>query len=191
MVNRLGIPDEEFYGHEDAPLTKQEVRVVTIAKAGLGNTDVIYDVGAGCGSISVEAAMLAREGKILAVEKDPERIEFLRMNLAKFEIHNVEVVEGEAPDVLSDLPLADKIIIGGTGGKMRSVLKKCTDRMRQDGRLVINTVTLESLSEAMRTLEALGLEYNVTQVSISRGESLGDKRIMKPLNPVYIIDARL
>ncbi len=191
MVDRLGIPDEEFYGHENAPLTKQEIRVVTLAKAGIGNTDMIYDVGAGCGSITVEAAMLAREGKIWAVEKNPERIELLRMNLAKFDIHNVEVVEGEAPDVLSDLPLADRIIIGGTGGKMRAIVKKSVDRLRHNGRMVINVVTLESLSEAMRTLEALELDYNVTQVAVSRETRLSNKRIMKPLNPVYIIDAGL
>ncbi len=191
MVDRLGIPDEEFHGFDEAPMTKQEVRVVTLAKARINNTDVIYDVGAGCGSITVEAAMMAREGRIIAIEKNSERIEFLRSNLTKFNIHNVEVVEGEAPEVLSDLPLADRILIGGTGGKMKSIIKKCTERLRQNGKIVINTVTLESLSDAIMTLDALDLEFNVVQIAVSRGVLVDGKRIIKGLNPVYIIDAGL
>jgi cobalt-precorrin-6B (C15)-methyltransferase len=191
MVEWLGIPDEEFYGHGDFPITKQEVRAVTIAKARIGNTDVIYDIGAGVGSITVEAAMIAREGRVLAIEKEAERVALLRKNVEKFGIHNVDVVEGEAPKVLSDLPLADRIIIGGTGGKMNAIIKKCVDRLRHDGRMVINVVTLESLIAAVRILEIMELEFEVTQIFVSRGVKVGDRRVMRGLNPVYIIDVRI
>ncbi len=186
----FGIPDDEFMGHDSAPMTKQEVRAVTLAKARIGEKHVLYDVGAGCGSISIEAAMIARNGKVLAIERDGERLALLKSNLEKFGVRNVEVVEGDAIKVLSDLPSADRIIIGGTGGEMSAIVRECSLKLKRGGRIVINAVTLESFNDALRTLEQLGLKFDVTQVAVSRSGDVGGKRMMKALNPVYIIDAR-
>ncbi len=187
-MTSFGIPDAEFIG--GAPMTKQEVRAVTLAKAGIGNSDIIYDIGSGCGSIAVEAALLASGGRVYAIEKEKARAEIIRKNLAKFRLKNVEVIEGEAPAVLSDLPLADRIIIGGTGGRMSGVVQKAAGRLSQGGSIVINCVALESLGKAISALQELELQFNVTQVSISRGEEVNGKRIMRALNPVYVLDAR-
>lgn len=184
----IGIPDEEFVG--GAPMTKQEVRAVTLSKARIGSSDIVYDIGSGCGSIAVEAALLAANGRVYAIEKEKARAAIIRKNLVKFGLKNVEVVEGEAPAVLSDLPSADRIIIGGTGGKMNGVVQKAASQLRRGGLMVINCVAIESLGEAISSLQELGLRFNVAQVSISRGEQVNGRRIMRALNPVYVLDAR-
>ncbi|MEE8168687.1 MAG: precorrin-6Y C5,15-methyltransferase (decarboxylating) subunit CbiT [Candidatus Hydrothermarchaeales archaeon] len=188
MEHSLGIPDEEFIG--GAPMTKQEVRAVTLSKARIGDFDIIYDIGAGCGSLTVEAALLARGGRVFAVERNADRIPIIEKNLKIFGVKNVDIINREAPDVLAELPLADRIIIGGSGGKIGGILRKSIERLKRGGIIVVNIVTLDSLGKALSTLQALDLDFNVTQVSISRSETVGDKMIMKAHNPVFVIDVR-
>ncbi len=188
MEYRPGIPDEEFIG--GAPMTKQEVRAVVLSKARIGNTGVVYDIGSGCGSITVEAGLLAREGRVFSIERDVSRISIIEKNLKKFGVNNVVVVMGEAPEALADLPLADAIIVGGSGGKMRGILKKSFKRLRHGGMIVVNAVTLDSLSDAISTLDDLDMDFDVTQVSISKGVMVAEKRLMMAFNPVFILDAR-
>lgn len=183
-----GIPDPMFH-RETAPMTKEEIRAITLSKTDLRLDSLVYDIGAGTGSISVEAGMLARRGRVYAVEKDPMRRRVLERNISKFGVRNVEVVIGEAPGAIEELPLADRIIIGGSGGRLREVLRKCDEKLAAGGRIVINLIALDSLAAALKELEDMGYEYEATQITVSRGEKLGGKVALRPRSAVFIITA--
>lgn len=177
-----GIPDNFFV--KGAPITKEEVRVITLSKARIKENSTIYDVGAGTGSISIEAALLARNGKVFSIEKNPERISLIKKNIKKFGVSNIEVVEGEAPEVLRALPRADRIIIGGSGGRIRRILKKCDGKLNDNGVVVINAVKLDTLRDSTSTLQKLSYNFRVTQVHINKFDG-----IAKALSTIFIIDA--
>ncbi len=183
-----GMPDHMFH-REKAPMTKEEVRAITLSKSDLRADSIVYDIGAGTGSISVEAGLLARKGRVYAVEKDPLRRDVLENNLSRFGVGNVDVVIGEAPEALEDLPTADRIIIGGSGGRLRDILRKCHEKLAEDGRIIINLIALESLAAAVKELEEMGYEYEATQVTISKGERLGGRVALRPRSSVFIITA--
>lgn len=177
-----GIPDKLF-SRGSAPMTKEEIRVITLAKARIKQHSTVYDIGAGTGSISVEAALLAKNGKVFAIEKNSDRISLIRKNIKKFRVSNAEVVEGEAPEVLKSLPSADRIIVGGSGGKIRGILMKCDEKLRRGGRVVINAVKSETLRTSIDVLKKLNYNFGITQVSVNRVEAA------KALNTIFIIDA--
>jgi precorrin-6Y C5,15-methyltransferase (decarboxylating) len=184
-----GIPDELFL-RGDAPMTKEEVRAVALAKARLREDSIVYDVGAGTGAVSVEAGLLAKKGAVYALEKNRERAELIRKNASRFGLENVRVVMGEAPEVLKELPMADRIIIGGSGGRLGEILQRCDEKLTRDGRMVINLVSLDSLGAALACLEKLGYEYEITQLIVNRGERLGSRLVLKPRTAVFIISSR-
>ncbi|MFQ6051315.1 MAG: precorrin-6Y C5,15-methyltransferase (decarboxylating) subunit CbiT [Candidatus Hydrothermarchaeota archaeon] len=184
-----GIP-EEYFISEGNSMTKEEIRTITLSKSRIKEESTVYDIGAGNGCISIEAALLAKRGKIFSIEKKPSRIEIIKANAKRFNVKNMEVIEGEAPYALENLPEADRIIIGGTGGKLREILFKCNEKLKDEGIVVINAVTIDTLKDAVSSLEDLKFNFNITQVSINRAEKIGKNKIMKALNPVWIIDAR-
>ncbi len=176
-----GIPDELFE-KEDTPMTKEEVRVLTLSKARIVKDSVVYDIGAGAGSISVEAGLLASRGQVFSIERLPKRVCTIKRNIRKFGVHNVDVIHGEAPEVLENLPEVDRIIIGGSGGKIREILQKCREKLREDGIIVINAVTSGTLKAATLALEEQGFDFGVIRVSITRD---GEK-----LNPISVMYTR-
>ncbi len=180
-----GIPDEEFI-KEDSPMTKEEVRAITISKAKIQRNSVVYDVGAGVGSLTVEAALLADEGVVYSVERNTERTYLIRSNIEKFGVQNVKIVAGEAPEVLEGLPSADRILIGGSGGKLKEILGICLEKLKKGGIIIINAVTFDTLMEATRALEKEGLEPDITQVGIAKFESYAP-RTLRAQNPVFVI----
>lgn len=184
-----GIPDESFE-KGGAPMTKEEVRAVALAKALLRENSVVYDIGAGTGSISIEAALLAWKGRVFAVEKQEWRAELVKRNTLKFGLRNVELIQGEAPEALEKLPAADRIIIGGSGGRLAEILHKCDEKLVRGGRLVMNFVSLDSLSTALSALEEMGYEYEVTQLVVNKGEKLGGGIAVVPKTAVFIVSAR-
>lgn len=184
-----GIPDEHFERGE-APMTKEEVRAVTLSKLRLREDCVVYDIGAGTGSISVEAGLLARKGRVYAVEKDKGRAELIGKNISKFCLGNVRVINGEAPEALTDLPAADRIIIGGSGGRLAEVLQRCDEKLAKDGLMVMNFIALESLNDALSVMEKLGYEYEVTQLIVNKSERLGGKLAIIPKTAVFVVSAR-
>lgn len=177
-----GIPDKLF-SRGSAPMTKEEIRVITLSKARIKEDSTVYDIGAGTGSISIEAALLAKNGRVFAIEKNLERISLIRKNVKKFGASNIEIVEGEAPEVLKALPKADRIIVGGSGGRIRSILMKCDKKLKSGGRVVINAVKLETLRTSAEVLKKLKYNFRITQVSVNRVEAA------EVLNTVFIIDA--
>ena len=149
----------------------------------------VYDVGAGTGSVTVEAALLARGGRVFAVEKNPKAVEQLRRNLKHFSLTNVEVVEGTAPDALSDLPAPDAVFIGGSSGNIGEIVRLCLAKNPQV-RIVATAITLETVAqllEAARGLPEVSLE--ISQISAARARALGKEQqmhLMMGQNPVFV-----
>jgi precorrin-6Y C5,15-methyltransferase (decarboxylating) CbiT subunit len=181
-----GLPDEAFIRGK-VPMTKEEVRVLTIVKARLTGKEVVYDIGAGTGSISIEMARLLPVGKVYAIEQNPEGVELIKLNARQLGVENVVVCQGYAPEAFLDLPKPDRVIIGGSGGKMDAIFKALLPKLSSGARLVINAITLESIHEATKLAETHLENVEIIQVNISRAEKLGSYHLMKGQNPIYII----
>lgn len=184
----LGIEDESFIRGK-VPMTKQEIRVLTMVKARISPTDIVWDVGAGTGSMSVEAARLAGQGHVYAVERNPEGVSLIEQNKEKFGVDNLTVVEGEAPEALNGLPDCDAAIIGGSGSHLSAILDEISARMRTGGRIVINCITIQTLAAALDYLRAheIDFSYEAIQVQINRLQAVGAYDMAKAINPIYIV----
>jgi precorrin-6Y C5,15-methyltransferase (decarboxylating) len=187
-VPTLGIPDEEFASIKKL-ITKEEIRVVTLAKLKLRHDMTLWDLGAGSGSVSIEADHLLPNGRIFAVERNPQCIEFIKENLNKFNARHVTLVEGEAPECLETLPDPDRVFIGGSGGNLWEILEAVDLRLPAEGRVVINAVTLDTLTAATEYFDNAGYQVEVTTVNIARTRPLTDYKMFEAYNPVYIIAA--
>lgn len=185
---KLGLPDAAFVRGK-APMTKQEIRILTLVKAQIGPRDIVYDIGAGTGSLSIEAARLAPEGHVYAVERKEEAIRLIEANGERFGLENLSVIEAEAPAGLENLPLADAVLIGGSGGHLASILDCVAGKMREGGRLVLNCITVQTLAAALDYLHAheAVYRYEAIQVQVSRLRRVGPYDMADAQNPVYII----
>ena len=178
-----GIADEAFT-RADVPMTKQEIRSVTLSKLQLTKGAVVWDVGSGSGSVSVECALQASEGHVYAIEKEKDAVELTRKNQEKFNVVNMTVVEGAAPEALKDLPAPTHVFVGGSTGNLKEILAVILEK-NPNARIVANAVTLETvaeLSEASKDFSAT----DVCCVNVSRGRKLGRYDLMTAQNPVYI-----
>ncbi|NDB92624.1 MAG: precorrin-6Y C5,15-methyltransferase (decarboxylating) subunit CbiT [Thaumarchaeota archaeon] len=186
-----GIPDEEFERTEDVPITKEEVRVIQISKARLSADNTIYDIGCGSGSITVEAGIqIGKSGKIYAIDIDPRAIELTKKNLAKFGITNIELILGDAKQKIPNLPLADSIFIGGTGGDTKDIVTLCNSKLKSGGRIVIGVILIETLYAVLDVIYKLGFtDVDITQITISKSKKTSTGTMMLARNPVTIISA--
>lgn len=178
------------YAHRGGLITKREVRAISLARLAPRETDTVWDIGAGSGAVSVEMAELAWRGRVYAVEKDAENARYIRENAARFGVLNITVVEGRAPEALTELPRPSAVFIGGTGGEMEAILRHvdAAARRKPSGcRVVANLATLENLVSMQRVMEKLGWRPDVTQVSIARGRAIAGLTRLAPLNPVFIL----
>ncbi len=183
-----GIPDQLFV-RGDVPMTKEEIRTMTLSKLRLREDSVVYDIGAGTGSVSVECGLIAKRGRVYAIEKEQEALALIKANVMKFEPGNVTIVNGMAPDILTELPRPDRIFIGGTDGRMECILDWAA-KMDHGIRIVVNAVAVETACEALEGLNARGFrDVDITGVSVSKGRLAGKKHLMQALNPIYIISA--
>ncbi len=185
-VPTLGIPDEEFATIKKL-ITKEEVRVVTLAKLKLRHDMCLWDIGAGSGSVSIEADHLLPNGRIFAVERNEQCLGFIKENLNKFNTRNVTLVASEAPDGLEELPDPDRVFIGGSGGNLYDILEVVDGRLPADGRVVINAITLETLTAATEFFDNAGYNVEVTTINIARTRPLTEYKMFEAYNPVYII----
>jgi precorrin-6Y C5,15-methyltransferase (decarboxylating) len=181
----FGLTEDEIT-HSRGLITKDEVRAVTIHKLKLPQKGVLWDIGAGSGSVSVEAARLFPGLKVYAIERDREQLANIEENKKKFTAANIAITNGEAPEVLGDLPSPDRVFIGGSGGQLSGIMRRIREKMRR-GIVVINAVTLDTLNEAILLFENNGFEPEVSQVFVSRAKMLGGQRQMSGLNPVFVI----
>ena len=186
-----GIPDELFERVEDVPITKEEVRVIQISKARLSPGQIIYDIGCGSGSISIEAShQVGSTGKVFSIDIDPNAVELTKKNLSKFQVSNVSVILGTAMQKINELPVADAIFIGGTGGETSEIVKLCEAKLKQGGRIVIGTILIETLYSVLNIIEKLKFSsIDVTQVTISKSKKTSTGTMFLARNPVTIISA--
>lgn len=188
-MRHLGIHDEDFVRGK-TPMTKREVRILSLNEAKIKENSVVYDIGAGTGSLSVEAALLAPLGKVYAIEKNPEGIELIKKNADKFKVTNIEILNKIAPDGMDGLPAADTILIGGSGGNAAMILDKSVEKLKKNGRIVINIITVETLNEVLSYFkEAKDIEYYSYEVAINRYSRVGKYHLKKSENPITIIVA--
>lgn len=180
----FGLKENEI-SHSKGLITKDEVRAVTIHKLRLPQRGVFWDIGAGSGSVSIETARLYPELKVFAVEKDEEQINHIRENKKRFNAPNIEIIKGEAPDALINLPPADRAFIGGSSGRLEKIIgfiAKMSVKI-----IVINATTIETLNEAILHLKNNGFDAEISEVSVSRSKTISGRRHLSALNPVFII----
>ena len=180
-----GLPDEAFE-RGDVPMTKQEVRAAVLAKLAVRPEDILWDVGAGTGSVSVELALAAPRGRVYAVECRPEGCALIKANREKFRTRNLVLVEGLAPDALSDLPAPDAVFIGGSKGSLAAIVDAALDK-NPDARICVSAIALETLSAAVAALTAKGRTVQVSQIAVSRAKVVGGLHLMMAQNPIYLI----
>jgi precorrin-6Y C5,15-methyltransferase (decarboxylating) len=167
-------------------ITKREARCLSLAMLQLRPDAIVWDVGAGSGSVAIEAAMLAYEGRVFAVEVDPEGVEICRENVRAHAVDNVDVIAGRAPEALAALPDPDAVFIGGSKGSMAEIVNVALARLRPGGRLVANAITLDNVGEAYAALRASGREPEAIMLNVSRAEPLARYMRWEAQNPIHI-----
>ena len=186
-----GIPDELFDRDENVPITKEEVRVVQISKARLKPGMIVYDIGCGSGSISVEAALQVEEsGSVHAIDYDAKAVELTKKNIIKFNLENISVILGNAKEKINELPDADAIFIGGTGGDTKEIVELCENKLKSGGRIVIGIILIETLYSVLKTIENLKFtSVDITQITIGKSRKTSTGTMMLARNPVTIISS--
>lgn len=181
----FGLREDELE-HRDGMITKDEVRAVSVHKLRLPVKGLLWDIGAGSGSVAIEAARLAPGLAVIAVERDEAQAARIRANKMKFDVRNLKIVEDSAPDALTDLGAPDRVFIGGSGGRLAEIVALASRKM-EAGIIVINAATLETLQEGIAALERLGFATDVSEVSVSRSRIVAGKKMMRSMNPVFIV----
>jgi precorrin-6Y C5,15-methyltransferase (decarboxylating) len=184
----LPLYDEDFV-RGNVPMTKEEVRAVTLVKLAVQPGDTVYDIGAGTGAVTVEMARKAFDGRVFAIEKNAEAIELIKQNRAKLGAYNIAVVESIAPAALKSLPSPDRAFIGGSSGNINEIVELLLSK-NPDIRMTANVVTIESLTKAVNVFEKNGLETDVVCLNVSVAKKIGSYHMMNANNPVYIITGK-
>ena len=183
---RTGIDDEEFIRGK-VPMTKSEVRAVCLSKLSLSPDDIAYDIGCGTGSVTIEMAFSAYDGKIYAFDKNEEAISLLEQNCQKFHLDNVEAICGLAPECLEGLPVPDVAFIGGSSGNMDEIVKYLYG-LNSHMRFVITAISLENAMAALDSLKSVGIDGDIVQVAVSKGKKIADLHMLMAQNPIFIIN---
>ena len=189
---RWGLPDDAFEQRRPlrGQITKREVRAVSVYLLGLKHDSVVWDIGAGTGSVAIEASLVSSEGEVYAIERDQGSIEMLRNNVQRWGTDNIRIIVGEAPAVLSELPDPDSVFVGGSGGRLGEILEEVARRLKPNGKLVVNLAALERTQDTYHRLKSLGFSVELVAVNASRGKEMNDGTVrLEALNPVFIISA--
>ncbi len=185
-----GIPDEFFLREEEVPITKEEVRSIIISKLRLKENNSVIDIGCGSGSITVELCFQCQKGKVFGVDLDSQAVNLTKKNLEKFNL-SAEILLGNAMDLLKTLPRVDGIVIGGTTGRTQTLIEQSISKLNHGGRLVITTILIETMFNAMNTVNGSNLlkDIDFTQIIISKGRRTQTGTMMLARNPVLVISA--
>lgn len=186
----FGLEDEKFQ-HQAGLITKMEVRAVVLAQLRLQAGLVLWDLGAGSGSVSIEASRIVPMSRVFAVEKDERRYRDILENVRRFRCFEVQAVHGRAGEVLDRLEDPDRVFIGGSGGDLETILEKAIPRLRPDGSIVLTAVTVETLEKARGLLKSAGFNVSFLQIMVNRSVGIGNSERLEALNPVFIITARM
>jgi precorrin-6B C5,15-methyltransferase / cobalt-precorrin-6B C5,C15-methyltransferase len=187
----FGSRDESFVQRkpEKGLITKREVRAVSLARMQLTRSSIVWDIGAGCGSVGLEAARLCPDGHVFAIEKNVDDIANVEQNHAAWQISNYSFFHGKAPQFLDSWQNPDAVFIGGSGGELAQLITLCLNRLNLGGWLVMNFVTLENLATAVETLKQAGATWDVTQIQASRSSPILNMNRLQAENPVWIVSA--
>lgn len=190
-MNLPGIADEEFI-RDKVPMTKEEIRILTMCKAKIRPDNIIWDIGAGTGSLSIEAALLAPQGEVYAIEKKDLAVDLLHQNIAKFKLEDkVKVIVTEAPKGLDELPNCDVVFIGGSGKHMFEILDIIDSKLNEGGRIIVNAVTIQTISEITTYMKQKeSYTYEAIQVQVNRLRQIGSYDMFNAQNPVYIVTCK-
>ncbi|WP_251860092.1 precorrin-6Y C5,15-methyltransferase (decarboxylating) subunit CbiT [Clostridium sp. Marseille-Q2269] len=181
------IKDEEFI-RGNCPMTKEDIRILSIAKMNLDENSKVLDVGAGTGSISIQAANICTKGQVIAIEKDEEALDIIKKNKEKFNCKNLKIIEGKALQVEKNInERFNSIFIGGSGGNLEEIIEKYAQKLLNKGIMVLNFITINNLYIALDTLKKLNYKTECIQVSISK--SKGKSNMLMANNPIFIITA--
>jgi cobalt-precorrin-6B (C15)-methyltransferase len=184
-----GIPDELFYRDDEVPITKEDIRSLVISKLRLKKDSSAIDIGCGSGSITVELCLQTKDGKVYGLDFNQRAVELTKRNLQKFGV-KAQIFLANAQDILPLLPQVDSIIIGGTWGDTKRVIELGIDRLKKGGRIVIDTILIETMYKTINTINEAKLnEVDITQVTISKGRKVSTGTMITSRNPVMIISA--
>ncbi len=188
----FGLADDQYLQRrpEKGLITKREVRALSLARLQLRADSIVWDIGAGAGSLGLEAARLCPEGHVYAIEKDAQDVRICTQNRRRLGVTNYSLTEGKAPDGLDGWPDADAVFIGGTGGELAALIRLCLRRLTPGGALVMNFVTFENLSLALSELKDCGAAWDLTQLQASRSRPVLDRHRLAAENPVWILCAQ-
>ncbi|WP_204104309.1 MULTISPECIES: precorrin-6y C5,15-methyltransferase (decarboxylating) subunit CbiE [Spirulina sp. CCY15215] len=188
----FGLPDAVFLSFRDRPglMTKREIRIPILGELGLKPKQIIWDIGAGTGSVAIEMARLHPNSQIYAVEKTAMGANLIRKNCQRLQVKNVTIIEGTAPDILTELPHPERIFMGGSGGNLLDILPICQAKLCNQGILVLAFATLEHLYSSINWLQNQAWDYRLLNLQISRSVPIGELTRFSPLNPVTIITAK-
>jgi precorrin-6Y C5,15-methyltransferase (decarboxylating) len=188
----LGLPDSTFLSFPDRPglMTKREIRLAVLGELALQPAQIVWDVGAGTGSVAIEIARLCPTSTIYAIEKTEMGKTLIEKNCQRLQVTNVIPIQGQAPEILSQLPAPNRIFIGGSGGNLPEILATCADKLQQAGVLVLALATLEHLRDVISWLGGGNWDYRLLQLQISRSVPVGQFTRFSPLNPVTIVTAK-
>lgn len=190
---RFGLADAAYQQRQPDKglITKQEVRAVSLARLQLRADSVVWDIGAGSGSVGLEAARLCPQGHVWAIEKNEADVEIAGRNVQAFGVGNHTLVHGRAPDGLQAWADPDAVFIGGSGGELAELIALCLRRLKPGGWLVMNFVTLENLAAATQALAAQNASWDVLQLQAARSKPILHMHRMAAENPVWIVCAQV
>jgi precorrin-6Y C5,15-methyltransferase (decarboxylating) len=190
-VPLLGIPEKAIL-HRSGPLgmiTRREIRLLTLCYLELYPGNVLWDIGGGSGSVSIEAARLHGALRVFAIERDEESFGRLEANVRKLAPKRVTAIRGEAPQCLAELPDPDAVFVGGSGGRLAEILDLAAQRLRPTGRIVVNCITLETLMSSWQRFQQLGWAPEATSIQLAHSRTLGRLHNMNSENPIFIVRA--
>lgn len=185
----VGMADDA-YRHQDGLITKSEVRAVTLAKLRLKPGMTLWDLGAGSGSVGLEASVLLGPGRIIAVEQNADRVKLIRENARRYGVYNHETHQAELPAGLENLPPPDRIFIGGGGRDLADIIQTASGYLAPDGIMVVNTVLMDNLTRARETMQANGMAVEVVQMQVSRSREMPWSRRLEAFNLVWILSGK-
>lgn len=182
------LPDDAFE-RGSAPMTKEEVRELAICKLRVAPDHIVWDVGAGTGSVTIEAARAAYEGQVFGIEKDEDALALIQANKERFGLPNFHIVAGAAPEALTSLPAPDRVFVGGSSGQLEAIMRIALEANPQV-RFCVSAITLETISEALRCIQELDLtEVDIVQLSFAKDRKVGPYHMMMGANPIYLVSA--
>jgi len=182
------IKDKEFV-RGNCPMTKEEVRILSIAKLELREGDSLLDIGAGTGSVSIQMSKCCPEGQVIAIERDLEALELINKNIDKFKVTNISVIEGEALEVCTEIHKEfDGIFVGGSGGNIKEIIKQYSLKLKMGRNMVLTFITIDNLYKAMETLKELGFETECIQLGVSKTK--GESYMLFANNPIFILTGK-